>query len=136
MIGRVTILLRKDVVPKTAETFKALCIGGMGYGYKGSSIDSAFPGHVKAGEIKDCQRPFNEENFTLNHTSGGAVGLLKEGTGFYIVTSPTPMLDGKHVVFGQVVEGMDVVRKIQSLGSIDGNVSEKVIVVKCGVKEN
>ena len=64
------------------------------------------------------------------------MGLLKEGTGFYIVTSPTPMLDGKHVVFGQVVEGMDVVRKIQSLGSIDGNVSEKVIVVKCGVKED
>merc|ERR1711935_826285 len=85
-VGKVIMELRADVVPKTAENFRALCTGEKGFGYKGSTFHRVIPNLM-------CQGG----DFT-NHN----------GSQFFICTAKTSWLDGKHVVFGQIVEGMDV----------------------------
>eukprot|EP00937_MAST-01D_sp_MAST-1D-sp2_P008257 g8257.t1 len=152
--GRIVFELRADKVPKTAENFRALCTGEKGRGrsgkklhFKGSKFHRIIPGFMLQGG--DFTRgngtggesiygeKFRDENFKLKHTKPGLLSMANagrntNGSQFFITTDATPFLDGKHVVFGSVVSGMDVVRKLERLGSESGKVRGPVVVRDCG----
>ncbi|GMU00607.1 peptidylprolyl isomerase [Corallococcus caeni] len=152
--GRIVMELFSDDVPKTAENFRALCTGEKGTGksgkplhYKGTPFHRVIPGFMcQGGDItlgngyggeSIYGEKFADENFKHKHTAPGFLSMANagpnsNGSQFFLTTVPTSWLDGKHVVFGKVVEGMDVVKKIEGVGSQSGATRQPVKIEDSG----
>jgi len=147
---RVTFELFKDVAPKTAENFRALCTGELGFGYttpNPSRLHRVIPNFmVQGGDFTNHNgtggksiygNKFEDENFILKHDrpmllSMANAGPNTNGSQFFITTVVTPWLDGRHVVFGQVIEGEDVVKDIEAQGSQSGSTKCPLVIVDSG----
>ncbi|MEB3157473.1 MAG: peptidylprolyl isomerase [Cyanobacteriota bacterium] len=152
--GRLIFELFANVVPKTAENFRALCTGEKGVGlsgrplsYKGSAFHRIIPdfmcqgGDFTAGNGTGGESiygsKFEDENFDLSHDKGGLLSMANagpntNGSQFFITTTVTPWLDGKHVVFGELREGLALLQAIEARGSRSGRPSAAVVIEDCG----
>ncbi|KAH6763768.1 rotamase CYP 3 [Perilla frutescens var. frutescens] len=152
--GRVVMELFADTTPRTAENFRVLCTGEKGVGrsgkplhYKGSTFHRVIPGFMCQGGDFTAGNgtggesiygaKFADENFIKKHTGPGILSMANSGPNtngsqFFICTAKTAWLDGKHVVFGQVVDGLDVVKTVEKAGSSSGRTAKPVVIADCG----
>lgn len=146
--GTVEFELFADQVPKTAENFRVLCTGEQGddLSYAGSPFHRIIPGFmIQGGDFTNGNgtggksiygEKFADEDFSLTHDKAGLLSMANagpntNGSQFFITVAPTPWLNGKHVVFGEVTDGMEVVEKMEAVGSRSGRTSAPVVLERC-----
>ena len=159
ILGVLHFQLHSDIVPKTCENFLQICEGsskeltpkGKQLTYVGTKFHRIVPGFLcQGGDLTRLNgkggwsiygASFPDENFTLKHSAAGVLSMANQGPNtnssqFFITFSPCPMLDGKHTVFGNIVKGLELLEKIQSLGTANGKPRVKVTISNSGaVKE-
>ncbi|XP_045139919.1 E3 SUMO-protein ligase RanBP2 [Echinops telfairi] len=146
-LGRITMELFSNIVPHTAENFRALCTGEKGFGFKNSIFHRIIPDFIcQGGDITKHDGTggrsiygdnFEDENFNVKHTVPGLLSMANHGrdtnnSQFFITLKKAEHLDFKHVVFGFVKDGMDTVKKMESFGSPTGLVSRRICITECG----
>ncbi|GMM57763.1 peptidylprolyl isomerase [Maudiozyma humilis] len=146
-LGRIEFELYDEVVPKTAENFRALCTGEKGWGYKGVPFHRIIPGFMIQGGDTDLTNGFGgksiygskfaDESFAKKHTKAGLLSMANSGPNtngsqFFITTVPCPWLDGHHVVFGEVTKGMDIVKAVEAYGTQSGKPKAEIVVEDAG----
>uniref|UniRef100_A0A8C6UJS4 Peptidyl-prolyl cis-trans isomerase n=1 Tax=Neogobius melanostomus TaxID=47308 RepID=A0A8C6UJS4_9GOBI len=155
-IGRLLFELFTDVCPKTSRNFKALCTGEQGMSasgfplcYKGSVLHRVVPnGWVQGGDISPTQRDdggesiygqvFEDESFAITHSKRGILGMANKGphsngSQFYITLQPTPWMDGTYVAFGQLIEGVDVLKTIEEAPTSNERPKYDCKIINCGI---
>lgn len=147
--GRIVFELYSDVVPKTAENFRSICAGDNDkkLSYKGSPFHRIIPQFmIQGGDITKGNgtggksiygEKFADENFKVKHTKEGMLSMANagpntNGSQFFITTVPCPWLDGAHTVFGEVLEGMNIVKDLEALGTRDGKPKKAAKIEDCG----
>ncbi|USW54900.1 Putative cyclophilin-type peptidyl-prolyl cis-trans isomerase domain-containing protein [Septoria linicola] len=153
-LGRIKIELFSTLTPRTAENFRQFCTGeskdhlGKPLGYKGSKFHRVIKDFMlQGGDFKNGNgtgsasiygtESFADENFEGKHDREGVLSMANSGPNtngsqFFITTVPTPHLNGKHVVFGKVIEGMDVVKKIENVRTKNDAPVQAVVIAQCG----
>ena len=153
-LGKLKFELFADKVPKTAENFRALCTGEKGKGrsgkllhYKGSVFHRVIPGFMaQGGDITHGNgmggesiygEKFADENFQVKHTLPGLLSMANSGPAtngsqFFLTFIPCPWLDGKHVVFGKVIEGLQLLKVLEAAGTQSCKPTQNIVVSDCG----
>ena len=154
-VGRLDIELFHDVLPVTAENFRALCTGETGLGYwlkprwyKGVQFHRVVPGFMAQGGDFNFGngnmgesiygRKFRDEKFLYKHSRRGLVSMAcgmgkhTNNSQFFLTFDKLPHLDEKHVVFGQIIEGFEVLKEIEKVGSPGGFPRYRCEIVNCG----
>nr|XP_058144169.1 peptidyl-prolyl cis-trans isomerase A-like [Dasypus novemcinctus] len=146
-MGHICLELFPNKVPKTAENFHALSTGEKGFGYKGSCFHRIIPWFMCQGGDFTCHYgtgdksmygvKFDDENFILKHTGPGILSMANagpntNGSQFFICTAKTEWLDGKHMVFSKVKEGIKIMEAMEQFGSRNSKTSKKITIADCG----
>lgn len=156
-LGQIKFKLYDREVPKTSKNFRELSKGFYNEekkaldGYRGTKFHRIIPNfmiqggdftrHNGTGGRSIYGERFEDENFVFKHDKPGLLSMANagpntNGSQFFITTEKTSWLDGNHVVFGQVIEGFEVVKKIEALGSQSGKPKTDVVIEECGVAED